>query len=138
MSKKKFKIRFQSVNDTMTQFEDDWKAIEKGGKPSKLVSGIPPYLIMEYAMFSKIFSPERLRIIDTIQGRHPASVSELAEILGREQANVHRDVHYLAELGILELKRLKEEGKAEVVQPEFNWGGFEIEMGHSKKEDEAA
>jgi len=122
----------------MNQFEDDWKAIEKGGKASKLVVGSVPCLMMEYGMFSKIFSPERLRIIDTIQVRHPSSVSELAEILGREQANVHRDVHYLAELGILELKRVKEEGKAEAVQPEFKWGGFEIEMGNIKKEDEAA
>ncbi len=138
MSTNKFKIRFQSVNDTMDQFKNDWKAIEKGSRPSKLVAGTTPCLIMEYAMFAKIFSPERLRIIDTIQSRHPASVSELADLLGREQANVHRDVHYLAELGILELKRVKEEGKAEVVQPEFNWNGFDIEMGNSSNEDKAA
>ncbi len=138
MNTKKFKIRFQSVGDTLNQFENDWKAIEKGAKPSKLVAGESPYLMMEYAMFPKIFSSERLRIIDTIQAKRPNSVSELAEILEREQANVHRDVHYLAELGILELKRVKGEGKAEVVQPVFNWSGFEIEMGNTKKEDEAA
>lgn len=132
MRAKKFRVIFQSVNETLDQFEKDWKVIQKGGKPSRLVATDEPFLMIDYPMFPKIFSTERLRIIHTIQEKHPVSVSALAEILGREQANVHRDVHFLAEFGILDLKRVKEEGKPENVKPEFNWAGFEIEIENKK------
>lgn len=128
MKARKLKIRFQSLWQSMSDFKDDWKSIEKGGKPTRLATTEEPLLLMDYSMFPKVFSTERLRIIHMIQERRPASVSELAEMLGREQANVHRDVHFLAELGILELTRVKEEGKPEAVRPEFNWTGFDIEM----------
>lgn len=136
MKKRKFKIRFQTLDQTFGDFKQGWKAAEAGEPPSTLVASDVPLLMMDFSMFSKVFSSERLRIIHTIQSRHPRSVSELAEILEREQANVHRDVHYLAELGILDLKRIKVEGRPETVQPEFNWTGFEIEM--DSKKDEAA
>lgn len=138
MKLKKFKIRFQSVNETLDQFEDDWKDIGKGGKPTKLTATGDPFLMMDYSMFSKVFSTERLRIIHTIQEKQPISVSKLAEMLGREQANVHRDVHFLAELGILDLTRVKIEGRQEAVRPEFNWAGFDIEVETKKERDEAA
>ena len=138
MNASKFKIKFQKIDQTFGDFKEDWKTIEKGGKPSKLGTSGEPLLMMDYSMFPKVFSTERLRIIHTIQEKHPVSVSELAEILGREQANVHRDVHFLAELGILELTRVKEDGKQEAVRPEFNWAGFDIEMESKKEGDEAA
>lgn len=137
MSARKFKIRFQPLYQTFSDFKNDWKAVGKGKKPSKLGASDAPLLMVDYSMFPKIFSTERLRIIHTIQDKRPASVSELAEILGREQANVHRDVHFLAGLGILELARIKEQGKPEAVRPEFHWDGFEIEMESKKKGDEA-
>jgi predicted transcriptional regulator len=127
MRAKKFKIRLQPMKHTLDQFKEDWKAIEKGSAP-KLVAKEPVLLFSDLGMVSKVLSQERLRLIQMIREKHPASVSELAVMLGRAQANVHRDVHYLAELGILELKRIKEEGKPEAVQPEFNWSGFDIEM----------
>jgi predicted transcriptional regulator len=128
MSKKKFKIRFQSIGESLGDFKRDWKDLEKCGKPSRLVASGEPTLMLDYAMFPKIFSSERLRIIHTIRESKPDSVSALASTLGREQANVHRDVHFLAELGILELTRVKEEGKPETVRPEFKWSGFDIDM----------
>jgi predicted transcriptional regulator len=138
MNTKKFRIRFQMLDQSFGDFKEDWKAVEKGKKPSKLVSSEASLLMMDYSMFPKVFSTERLRVIHTIQERRPASVSELAEMLEREQANVHRDVHFLAELGILELTRVKEEGKPESVRPDFHWAGFDIEMERKKKGDEAA
>ncbi|MGK5084663.1 hypothetical protein WDW37_15310 [Bdellovibrionota bacterium FG-1] len=138
MNAGKLKIRFQTLDQTFGDFKEDWKAVEKGGKPSKCGTTASPLLMMDYSMFPKVFSTERLRIIHTIQEKRPTSVSELAQILEREQANVHRDVHFLAELGILELTRVKEEGKPEAVRPEFKWAGFDIEMESKKEGDEAA
>ncbi len=138
MKRVKFRIRLQTLDQTFRDFKNDWKKIEKRSKPAKLASTDEPLVMMDHSMFTKIFSPERLRIIHTIQEKHPTSVSELASMLDREQANVHRDVHFLAELGILDLKRIKEEGKQEAVVPEFNWAGFDIEMESKKEGDEAA
>ena len=48
-------------------------------------------------------------------------------MLGRAQSNVQKDVHELAELGILELERSVKKGqKKETVQPKFEWDGFDI------------
>lgn len=124
----KFKIRVQTLGQTFEDFKSDWKAIGKGQKPSRLGAKKEPLIMVDHAMFAKIFSPERLKIIHTIQEKRPKSVTDLAEILNREQPNVHRDVHFLADLGILELTRIKSEGKTEVVRPDFNWAGFDIEM----------
>ena len=128
MSKKKFRIRFQTLDETLEDFKKDWKELEKGRKPSRLVTSEEPMLMLDHSMFPKVFSSERLRIIQTIREKSPNSVSALASLLGREQANVHRDVHFLADLGILELIRIKEEGKPEIVRPEFKWSGFDIDM----------
>lgn len=129
MKAKKFKIRFQTLNQTLDQFEDDWHAVGAGKKP-KLSEAV--LYFSDLGMVSKVLSQERLRLIQMIREKKPKSVNELAQMLERAQANVHRDVHYLAELGILELTRIKEDGKAEAVRPEFNWSGFDIDM------DEAA
>ena len=51
------------------------------------------------------------------------------KLLDRAQANVHKDVHYLARLGILDLKRIKIPGKkTETVQPRCRWSGFDIDL----------
>ena len=62
-------------------------------------------------MVSKVLSAERLRLIQMVQEKKPASVNQLATILGRAQSNVHKDVPYLAELGILELRKVGNEGR---------------------------
>lgn len=128
MRKKKFRIKLQTLDESFQDFKSDWKSIEKGQKPSRLIASDEPVLMLDHAMFAKVFSSERLRVIQTIRTKKPSSVSALAVLLEREQANVHRDVHFLAELGILELSRIKEEGKPESVRPEFKWSGFDIEV----------
>ena len=126
MIAKKFKIRLQTLNSTLDQFESDWKNIGDGKKP--LLAEDAVLYFADLGMVSKVLSQERLRLIQMVREKSPTSVNELAHLLERAQANVHRDVHYLAELGILELKRIKVEGKAESVQPEFKWSGFDIDL----------
>ncbi len=125
MKAKKFKIKLQSLKQTLDQFEKDWKRVGDRKKPH--LSDAVLYFT-DLGMISKVLSQERLRLIQMIRERKPKSVNELAQFLGRAQANVHRDVHHLAELGILDLTRVKTEGKAQVVRPEFKWAGFDIEL----------
>lgn len=78
-------------------------------------------------MVPKVLSVERLKLLRAIKKDKPSSVNQLAKLLGRSQQNVHKDVHYLAELGIIDLKKTRKNGsKKESVQPEFKWAGFDV------------
>jgi predicted transcriptional regulator len=125
MKLKKFKIKIQSVD----QFRDDvittWKAAESGalsGDDYDVTLSFP-----DLSWLSKIFSPERLRLIQTIRYQKPESIYQLAKMLGRASSNVQKDIHELAEYGIVELKKRRKKGqKREYLSPECNWDGFDI------------
>jgi predicted transcriptional regulator len=129
---KKFKIRLQSPKTTLDEFEKTWKLIAAGKGKSGLEENELVLYFSDLSMISKVLSPERLRLIQTVQEKKPESVNQLAILLGRAQANVHKDVHYLKELGILELKKRRQRGKTESVQPRFTWAGFDIELAKRK------
>jgi len=125
MKVKKFKIKIQ----THEQFRDDviktWKMTEKGKQSEEgydLVLSFP-----DLSWLSKILSPERLRMIQTIRDKKPESIYQLAKLLSRTATNVQKDVHDLAGYGIIELKKTRKKGqKRESLHPEYNWDGFDI------------
>ena len=130
MKVKKFKIIVASSQSVATEgfferFEEAWKLAEKRKLPSSehdLILTLP-----NLSWLSKIFSPERIRLIQMIREKKPESVYQLAKLLERTPTNVQRDVHELAELGIVELKKTRRKGqKRERLQPEYNWDGFDI------------
>jgi predicted transcriptional regulator len=68
--------------------------------------------------------PKRARILSI---RSVETSYQLAKLLGRATPNVQKDVHDLAEYGIIELKKIKKKGlKRTSLQPEYNWDGFDI------------
>ena len=130
MKVKKFKIivaasQEAAMDGFFERFEEAWKLAEKRKLPNSkydLILTLP-----NLSWLSKIFSPERIRLIQNIRQKKPESIYQLAKILGRIPANVQRDVHELAKLGIVELKITRKNGqKREVLQPEYNWDGFDI------------
>ncbi len=132
MKARKFKIRLQTPKATLDEFEKSWELIASGKGKAEQDDDMVLYF-SDLAMVSKVLSSERLRLIQTIQEKKPASVNQLATMLDRAQANVHKDVHYLAELGILELRKLRSEGgKTGSVRPRFRWSGFEIDLAKKK------
>lgn len=125
MRSRKFRIKIQSPQETLDEVEKTWKLLAGGkGKGNEDVTTL---CFSDLSMVAKVFSSERLRLLQVIKDKQPTSVNQLATLLGRSQQNVHKDVHYLAELGIIELKRTRKKGqKKESVQPEFLWDGFDI------------
>ena len=131
MKAQKFKIKLQSPKTSLDEFEKSWELIASGKKAEQDEDMV--LYFSDLAMVSKVLSAERLRLIQMVQEKKPASVNQLATLLGRAQANVHKDVHYLAELGILELRKVHKGGrKTDAVQPRFKWAGFEIELAKKK------
>jgi predicted transcriptional regulator len=125
MKVKKFKIKIQSGPQFREDVIQTWKAAEKGlldEDKYDLVLSFP-----DLSWLSKIFGAERIRLIQTIRDQKPESIYQLAKMLGRALPNVHRDVHELAEYGIIELKKVRKKGqKRESLYPEYNWDGFDI------------
>ena len=125
MKVRKFKIKVQESAQFRDEVIKTWKAAEKRKPRSDeydLVLSFP-----EISWLSKIFGAERIRLIQAIRDRKPESIYQLGKILGRALPNVHRDVHELAEYGIIELKKVKKKGqKRESLLPVYNWDGFDI------------
>jgi predicted transcriptional regulator len=125
MKSRRFKICIQSIDESGKEFVKAWKAAARGVeyRPEyDLVLGFP-----DLSWIARALSPQRLRIIQAVRDKKPESIRQLAMILGRAQQNVQKDVRDLAELGILELRKIRKKGqKRESLRPEFNWDGFDI------------
>jgi predicted transcriptional regulator len=127
MKAKKFRIKIQTARETLNEFERTWELLSSGKKLP--IDDDVALCFSDLGMVSKVLSSERLRLIQMVREKKPKSVNELASLLERSQTNVHKDVHYLADLGILDLKRVKIRGsKAEAVQPTCKWSGFDIDL----------
>ena len=53
----------------------------------------------------KILTRERIRLLYVIREKKPESISELARILDRKESNVHNDLTFLEGIGLLEIKK---------------------------------
>src|SRR5258708_503499 len=123
MRTKKFKIKIQSLDQFGKDFVETWKKAEQRQlKGSELILSFA-----DVSQLTKVLSLERLRLCQVVRDKKPNSINQLARMLGRAQSNVQKDVHELAELGVLHLERTTKKGqKKETVQPKFEWGGFDI------------
>jgi len=124
MKTKKFRIIIRSAKKALDEFEKTFKLVSqrKSKGTTEMVLGFD-----DLGMVSKVLSPERLRMIQTIRNEKPVSIYQLAKLLRRDQKNVHQDVQYLSKLGILELEEKRKKGQKKVsLQPSFHWDGFEI------------
>ncbi|HWR26613.1 MAG: ArsR family transcriptional regulator [Candidatus Methanoperedens sp.] len=61
---------------------------------------------------NSILTPERVKILKTIRDLSPQSISELADLLGRDRRNVIHDLMYLKGLGFVDIKDEKKDKKA--------------------------
>jgi predicted transcriptional regulator len=126
MKTRKFKIKIRaSDEDIASNLKQTLKLAEKG-----LLKKNEYDLILTFpnlSWLSRVFSPERMRLLQVVRKEHPESIYQLAKLLHRQLANVQRDVYELAEFGILVLKKIKKtDTNRESIQPCFEWAGFDI------------
>jgi len=88
---------------------------EEKQKPSRLEymrmlaeSGYSDSVILRCETASKVLTDERMRIVDTLREEEVESMTELAEVLGREKSAVKRDLDILFKYDIVEYE---EEGR---------------------------
>jgi len=97
-------IRIKSLEDVLTEAKGVMKKLERGKQVEKH-EGVSFASLDD---MRKALTEERLRILKTIRKEHPASIYELAKILGRDKKNTFDDVQYLAQVGLVDLTKTKD------------------------------
>src|SRR4030065_2004014 len=103
MKIKKVRLDIQSEDEFITEAKEAMKAAAKGKK-------VEPQSVISFESLKamrKFITDERLRILKAIRKYKPESIYALAKILHRDAKNVTDDVHYLAELGLIEVQKTK-------------------------------
>ena len=120
MKAKKIRIILQSVDDIKTE----WNAALKGNVKS--TSKGDEIIVTGLATIAKIFSKTRIEILQVIINQKPQSIYALAKIVKRDFKNVHSDVQFLAEVGLI---KLKETGNGRSgLRPVARYSGIELEL----------
>ena len=98
MKLKKVKIVVEDAGRTSRR----WVAAMKGKRVPR--AGAAIISVPSWEVLGKVLSPPRLQILAAVPELKPASIAALAKALGRDFKNVHADVTFLAELGLLVLR----------------------------------
>ena len=117
-------IGVKDVKDVLGEAKDVMERLERGEKVPRRRPGV--YFDTLETM-RKAITEERVRIIRVIRLRRPASVYELAKMLHRNIKNVSDDVRYLAQLGLIELERVRTDGREKTV-PKVNYEKIRLEI----------
>ncbi|WP_333655659.1 HVO_A0114 family putative DNA-binding protein [Dissulfurispira sp.] len=104
MRVRNIKISIKSDEDVFKEVKEVWGKLERGEKVKKH-EGIS---LESLETMRKVLTEERLRILKTIKKDHPQSIYELAKILHRNVKNTFDDVQFLAQMGLIELKKTKD------------------------------
>ena len=116
------RISIKTKDDLFNEIKEVWGSLEKGEQVKKH-EGIS---FENIEAMRKILSEERLRILKTIKKEHPKSIYELAKFLNRDIKNTFDDVQFLAQMGLIELKKTKE-GREKTV-PKVNYDRILLEI----------
>ena len=123
MKVRNIKITIKTDAEFFKEVKNVWKKLEQGEKVKKH-EGIS---FESLETMRKVLTEERLRILKSIKKYHPGSIYELAKILKRDTKNVSDDVHYLAELALIEIEKGKSNGR-EKTTPVVNYGKILLEI----------
>ncbi len=120
MKAKKVRIVMQSVDD----IKQEWTAALKG-KVKSTPKG-DEIIVTGLATIAKIFSKTRMEILLAIITQKPQSIYELAKMVNRDFKNVHSDVQFLNEVGLIKLKETGDSRKG--LKPIAKYSGIELDL----------
>jgi predicted transcriptional regulator len=116
------RISIKTKEDLFKEIKEVWGKVEKR-EDVKKHEGIS---FENIEAMRKILSEERVRILKTIKKERPKSIYELAKFLNRDIKNTFDDVRFLAQIGLIELKKTKE-GREKTV-PKVNYDRILLEI----------
>lgn len=104
MKVKNIKIAIKSEEELFQEVKGVWDKVEKG-EELKRHEGL--YFENLQAM-RKVLTENRLKMLKVIRRNRPSSIYELAKLLKRDVKNTFSDIHFLEQIGLIELKKTKE------------------------------
>ncbi len=122
MRVKNIKVAIKGENELLNEVKEVWGKLEKGEKIKKHEA---IYFESLDAM-RRILTEERLRMLKVIKKDHPASIYELSKMLKRDVKNTFDDVQFLAQAGLVELKKTKD--VREKTTPRVNYDKILLEI----------
>lgn len=105
MTKRKV-VRTANLKTALKEFAEAYKKAQRGEIEERDTIGVASLKELK-----AILSPKRLELIRAVKEHSPASIKELAELVGRDIRNVHRDLTLLEAAGLVELKKKGKEVK---------------------------
>lgn len=124
MKVKNVTIGIKSIEEVLNDAKNVMEKLERGEAVKKRKAGV---YFESLDVMRKAITHERLKILRVIKGKRPASIYELAKLLKRNLKNVSDDVHYLADLGLIELERGKSNGREKTL-PIVNYDKILLEI----------
>ncbi len=115
MKVKKIDIGIRGLKESLKDFADTWKKVESG-KRVKKEEGI---YFDSIDTMRAVLTNKRLLILKVIRERKPASVYELAKILGRDIKNVNQDLKLLSDSGLVTLEKTETDKKRVVPHVDY-------------------
>ncbi len=103
MKTKKIKIKFKSIRDTLDDFVETGEALARGEQ----VREESDVYFTNIEAFRKAITPRRLELLNLIKTTRPGSINELALLARRNIKNVAEDIKLLAQVGLLEIKEVR-------------------------------
>jgi predicted transcriptional regulator len=97
MKLKKVRIVVEDIARTKRR----WLGALKGKRAASSVEVIS---VPSWEVLGKVLSPQRLEILAAVPELKPTSIAALAKMLGRDFKNVHADVRFLSDVGLLLLR----------------------------------
>ncbi len=122
MKVRNIKISIKSDEELFNEVKEVSRKLERGEKVKKH-EGIS---FESLEAMRKVLTEERLRILKTIKKNHPQSIYELAKMLQRDIKNTFDDVQFLAQAGLIELKKTK--NGREKTTPTVNYDKILLEI----------
>lgn len=98
MKLKKAVIKIRSIEDVKAR----WKKALKG--EIKYIQKKNEIVFLSFESAAKVFSKNRMQILQTIAQYKPDTIYELAKILNKDFKTVYTDVKYLSEMELIELQ----------------------------------
>lgn len=119
MKLKKAKIVIRSLSD----IKKEWKTALKG--QTKSIQKNDEIIFANLETASKVMSRARIEILQSIIKFKPKSIYELAKILEKDFKNVHTDVKFLSDVGLIELQETEDARNG--LRPVARFSGIELD-----------
>jgi predicted transcriptional regulator len=91
-------LRLGDARDALDRFEAAWNRRAEGRKVDRL----RVLSLEDLPLLARTLTPARWALLDRLRESGPASIYQLAKVLGRDYKNVHTDVSALARVGLIE------------------------------------